>query len=105
MWILQQEFHHTIDTIWKGFPEMRELVRYEAECRRAVGLSGRLTRIFANRRTRNDLRRLQAMNEFALRDIGLTPDDVRYLLRLPHSVDLRWEADRLRLGNAKHSAE
>jgi uncharacterized protein YjiS (DUF1127 family) len=98
---LQRQYIDTIGTIWKGTPEMREFVRFEADCRQASGVLGRLALLFANWRSRGDLRRLQAMDDYALRDIGLTHDDVRRLLRLPYSVDLRWEADRLRAGNGR----
>ncbi len=80
---------------------MRELVRFEAECREAVGLRGRLFMLVANWRARNDLRRLQAMDDFALRDIGLSREDICKLQRLPLAIDIRTEAERLRRGNGK----
>jgi uncharacterized protein YjiS (DUF1127 family) len=74
---------------------MRDYVLFEARRRHRTVLA-RLFQAFANLRTRNDLRRLQAMDAFALRDIGLTHADIDRLLRLPASVDMAWETDRTR---------
>jgi uncharacterized protein YjiS (DUF1127 family) len=53
--------------------------------------------IVRNLRHRNMLLKLDRLTSQQLKDIGLTHKDLRYLGCLPLSVDLDWEAERLRL--------
>jgi uncharacterized protein YjiS (DUF1127 family) len=76
---------------------MRELVLYEALARESLGLVSTIRRFLSNRKTRNAIRLLQAMDDFQLRDIGLTRDDLLVLLAQGNDVDLLREAERLRL--------
>ena len=43
------------------------------------------------------LRRLASLDDYLLRDIGLSREELATFQRMPLSVDMQWEADRLRL--------
>lgn len=74
---------------------MREYVLSEVRSRQAYGRFTVVARIVRNWRHRKDIKRLQAMDDHMLRDIGLTRDLVEQLSRLPLTADVEWERARL----------
>ena len=73
---------------------MREYVLFESRYRLAYGRWTAALRLFKNWRLRRDIRRILAMDDYLLRDIGLTRSELHQLLRLPLSADWQWEAER-----------
>jgi uncharacterized protein YjiS (DUF1127 family) len=74
---------------------MRDYMIHEAQSRAAFGrLSGWFRRV-TNWRTRKDLNTLLKMNDYQLKDIGLTRPQLLGLLRLPSSCNIAWEIERL----------
>jgi uncharacterized protein YjiS (DUF1127 family) len=74
---------------------MRDYMIHEAQSRAAFGrLSGWFRRV-TNWRTRRDLKTLLKMNDYQLKDIGLTRPQLMGLISLPHSCNLSWEIERL----------
>jgi uncharacterized protein YjiS (DUF1127 family) len=76
---------------------MREYVLHQAQSRQAYGRLTPLVRVVKNWLKRRALRKLENLDDFMLRDIGLTRDDLRLMRRQPLTLDVQWEADRLRL--------
>ncbi len=76
---------------------MRGLVQFEAARRGAFGRFSGLALWWRNCKVRKDLQLLEFMDDYMLRDIGLTRGEVRRLLSLPNGVDLLWEVERIRV--------
>ena len=76
---------------------MREYVLHQAQSRQAYGRLTMLVRVVKNWWTRRSLRKLESLDDYMLKDIGLTRDELRRLQRQPLSLDTQWEAERLRL--------
>lgn len=76
---------------------MREYIAFEASHRQAYGQFSGVVRLFRNWLLRRDLKRLMALDDYLLRDIGLSRDDLRLLLRQPLNSDWQWEAERRQL--------
>lgn len=76
---------------------MREYVLHQAQSRQAYGRLTTLVRVVKNWWTRRSLRKLESLDDYMLKDIGLTRDELRRLQRQPLSLDTQWEAERLRL--------
>jgi uncharacterized protein YjiS (DUF1127 family) len=73
---------------------MREYVLFEARSRQAYGRSTGLVRLAKNWKSRSDLKRLAAMDDYMLRDIGLTRDELHRLAARPLYKDWHWESER-----------
>ncbi len=76
---------------------MREYILEQAHSRQPHGALTMLVRMVKNWRGRRQLRQLASLDDHLLRDVGLSRDALRTLARQPLTVDLQWEADRLRL--------
>lgn len=74
---------------------MRNYVLWEAQSREAHGRLTAVVRAIRNWRQRKDLKKLRAMDDHMLRDIGITRDEISRLTRLPLTADVEWERDRL----------
>jgi uncharacterized protein YjiS (DUF1127 family) len=74
---------------------MREYVLFEARSRQAYGRWTGLVRMVKNWKARSDLKRLAAMDDYMLRDIGLTRDELRRLASRSLREDWHWESERL----------
>jgi uncharacterized protein YjiS (DUF1127 family) len=72
---------------------MRNYVMMQAEQRQAYGRLTVLVRIWRNWKHRKDLRRLMAMDDYMLCDIGLTREMLARIERLPLTVDQEWERE------------
>jgi uncharacterized protein YjiS (DUF1127 family) len=73
---------------------MREYALFEARSRQAYGPWTGLVRVARNWKTRGDLKRLLAMDDFMLRDIGLTRAAVLQLAQRPLFADWQWDSER-----------
>jgi len=76
---------------------MREYVANEARSRLSTFSFSTLRQLVRNWRSRKQLRKLHGLDDYQLKDIGLTRGQLRRLSGLPLSVDPIWEAERLRL--------
>ena len=76
---------------------MREYVAHEARSRLSNSSFTTLRQLVRNWRCRKQLLKLHGLDDFQLKDIGLTRGQLRHLAGLPLSVDPVWEADRIRL--------
>ena len=76
---------------------MREYALHVAQSRQAYGRLTWLVRLVKNWRARRDTRTLLRMDDYQLRDIGLTRADLDRLMRMPLSNDTQWDEERLRL--------
>ena len=76
---------------------MREYVANEARSRLSTFSFSTLRQLVRNWRARRKLAKLHLLEDFQLKDIGLTRGQLRQISDLPLSVDPLWEADRLRL--------
>lgn len=74
---------------------MRDYVLWEAQSRQAYGRLTAVVRVIRNWRHRKDLKKLRAMDDYLLRDIGVTRDELERLSRLPLTADVQWERERL----------
>ena len=75
---------------------MRNYIQQQAEYRAPYGLLGKLHLRFKNWRLRRDMRRLLSqLNDYQLRDIGITRHELNWLIGQPRDCDLRWEIGQL----------
>ena len=75
---------------------MRNYIQQQAEYRAPYGLLGKLHLLYMNGRLRRDMRRLLSqMNDYQLRDIGITRHELNWLIAQPRDCDLRWEVGQL----------
>lgn len=82
----------TIDTMEIN---MRGYVLWEAQSRQAYGRFTVVLRVLRNWQDRKDLKRLLAMDDYMLKDMGLTREVLLQLSRLPLTADVMWERERL----------
>ena len=76
---------------------MREYVLHQAQSRQAYGRLTTLVRMVKIWRERQAWRKLEKLDDYMLRDIGLTRNDLRMMQRQPLTLDVQWESERLRL--------
>jgi len=84
---------------------MREYVANEARSRLSTFSFSTLRQLVRNWRCRKQLHKLHGLDDYQLKDIGLTRGQLRLISGLPLSVDPIWEADRLRLLASHQKAE
>ncbi len=84
---------------------MREYVAHEARSRLSTFSFSTLRQLVRNWRCRKQLLKLHGLDDFQLKDIGLTRGQLARISRLPLSVDPIWEAERLRLVASHMKAE
>jgi uncharacterized protein YjiS (DUF1127 family) len=73
---------------------MRNYVMMQAQQRQAYGRLSVIVRVWQNWNTRKDLKRLMAMDDYMLRDLGLTRELLDRLTKLPLTIDQVWERER-----------
>jgi uncharacterized protein YjiS (DUF1127 family) len=73
---------------------MRDFVMMQAQQRQAYGRLTVIVRVWQNWNARKDLKRLMAMDDYMLRDMGLTREVLERLARLPLTIDQVWEQER-----------
>ena len=76
---------------------MRGFVETMARQRGSNSVFDALGQRYRSWRARHGIAVLERLDDFQLRDIGLTRGDLQRLKQLPLSVDLQWELERLRL--------
>lgn len=76
---------------------MREYILEQSQARLPYGSFSMLVRMVKNWRARGQLRQLRSLDDYLLRDIGLSREELDVLRKQPLTLDLQWEADRLRL--------
>ena len=84
---------------------MREYVANEARSRLSTFSFSALRQLVRNWRSKRQLLKLHALEDYQLKDIGLTRGQLRQISGLPLSVDPVWEADRLRLVASRQKVE
>lgn len=75
---------------------MRDYIQMQAEFRDKTFAFPKLRRMVQNWLARRQLRDLMSVDDYLLNDIGLTRDDLRFGLKLPHDVDPIAELVRVR---------
>lgn len=75
---------------------MRDYIKMQAEFRDRAFAFPKLRRMVQNWLARRQLRGLMSLDDYLLNDIGLTRDDLRFGLKLPHDVDPIAELVRVR---------
>lgn len=73
---------------------MRDYCRHEATTRMAYGRMTWVVRVIGNWRMRSELKRLQSLSDYQLRDIGLSQADLVFLFTRPLTADWVWELER-----------
>ena len=76
---------------------MREYIFNEARSRLSTYRFSSLRQLVRNWRSKQQLLKLHMLEDYQLKDIGLTRGQLRHISGLPLSVDPVWEVDRLRL--------
>jgi len=66
---------------------MRDYILRQSEFRDRTFAFPRLRRVIRSWLAKRQLRRLEALDDFILNDIGLTRDDLRHGLKLPYDLD------------------
>ena len=77
---------------------MRDYVLTQSQSRQAYGVLTVVVRVVRNWKHHRDLEKLLAMEDYLLRDMGLTRDVVQHLAGLPLTVDVDWERERVLRG-------
>ncbi len=76
---------------------MREYILEQSQARLPYGSFSMLVRMVKNWRARRQLRQLRSLDDYLLRDIGLSREELDAWRKQPLTLDPQWEADRLRL--------
>jgi uncharacterized protein YjiS (DUF1127 family) len=74
---------------------MRDYVLETARSRRAFGVWALLGRVVRNRKHHRELALLLHLDDYLLRDMGLSRDLIQHLLALPLSTEVDWERERI----------
>jgi uncharacterized protein YjiS (DUF1127 family) len=80
---------------------MRDYVYKESQLRARTYAWTSLRQVVRNWINRRALRKLEALTDHELKDIGLTRGDLYFVLKLPLNADPVWEMDRLRMISAR----
>jgi uncharacterized protein YjiS (DUF1127 family) len=75
--------------------KMRDYILSQSQSRQAFGLVATAERIVRNWKHHRELERLLKLDDYLLRDIGLTRVLVLHLLALPLTIDVDWERERV----------
>ena len=74
---------------------MRDFVLTQSQSRQAYGVLAVVARVARNWKHHRDLEKLLKLDDYLLRDMGLTRDVVLHLAGLPLTVDVEWERERV----------
>jgi uncharacterized protein YjiS (DUF1127 family) len=81
---------------------MRDFEINEANSRAAFGRLTWIVRVVTNWRMRKDLKRLQKLSDYQLRDIGLSRTELHRLVCIPLHADRVWETERRELLESRY---
>ena len=73
---------------------MRDYALHQAHSRLAYGRLTGLIRLVKNWKQRNDAKRMLAMDDYMLRDIGVSRGELEQLARRSLRDDWQWERER-----------
>ena len=74
---------------------MRDYVLTQSQSRQAYGVLTVVARVVRNWKHHRELEKLLKLDDYLLRDMGLTRDVVKHLASLPLIVDVDWERERV----------
>jgi uncharacterized protein YjiS (DUF1127 family) len=74
---------------------MRDYVLRQSQSRQAYGRLTVVARVIRNWKHHRDLEKLLKLNDYLLRDMGLTRHVVQHLLAMPLTMDVDWERERV----------
>jgi uncharacterized protein YjiS (DUF1127 family) len=77
---------------------MRDYVLTQSQSRQAYGVLTVVARLVRNWKHHRDLEKLLKLDDYLLRDMGLTRSVVLHLASLPLTVDVDWERERVLRG-------
>ncbi len=77
---------------------MRDYVLTQSQSRQAYGMLTVVARLVRNWKHHRDLEKLIKLDDYLLRDMGLTRGVVLHLAGLPLTVDVDWERERVLRG-------
>ena len=77
---------------------MRDYVLTQSQSRQAHGMLTVVARLVRNWKHHRDLEKLLKLDDYLLRDMGLTRGVVLHLAGLPLTVDVDWERERVLRG-------
>jgi uncharacterized protein YjiS (DUF1127 family) len=77
---------------------MRDYVLTQSQSRQAYGILSVVARLVRNWKHHRDLEKLLKLDDYLLRDMGLTRSVVLHLASLPLTVDVDWERERVLRG-------
>jgi uncharacterized protein YjiS (DUF1127 family) len=75
--------------------KMRDYILSQAQSRQDFGLVATAKRVVRNWKHHRELAGLLKLDDYLLRDMGLTRAIVLHLLSLPLTVDVDWEQERV----------
>jgi uncharacterized protein YjiS (DUF1127 family) len=75
--------------------KMRDYVLTQAQSRQSYGALTLVARLFRNWKHHRDLEKLLKLDDYLLKDMGLTRDVIIHLSKLPLTVDVDWERERV----------
>ena len=75
--------------------KMRDYVLSEAQSRQAFGLVAVVRRMVRNWKHHRDLHKLLKLDDYLLRDMGLTRPLLQHLADLPLTTEVDWERERM----------
>jgi uncharacterized protein YjiS (DUF1127 family) len=75
--------------------KMRDYILGQAQSRQDFGLVATAKRVVRNWKHHRELAGLLKLDDYLLRDLGLTRALVQHLLALPLTVDVDWEQERV----------
>jgi uncharacterized protein YjiS (DUF1127 family) len=74
---------------------MRDYVLTQSQSRQAYGRLTVVARVVRNWKHHRDLEKLLKLEDYLLRDMGLTRHVLLHLVSLPLTVDVDWERERV----------
>jgi uncharacterized protein YjiS (DUF1127 family) len=75
--------------------EMRDYILSQALSRQTFGLVATAKRVVRNWKHHRELVRLLKLDDYLLRDMGMTRALIMHLLALPLTTDVDWEQERV----------
>jgi uncharacterized protein YjiS (DUF1127 family) len=75
--------------------KMRDYILSQAQSRQTFGLVATAKRVVRNWKHHRELTNLLKLDDYLLRDMGMTRVLVLHLLALPLTVDVDWEQERV----------